>query len=206
MGAAAPSADIDFVTEAWRKILVVKDRPGKLVRRHLEVCVFSYLASELRSGDIAVAGADSYANLHAQLMSWDECLPLAGKFCGRAGIPSDPKQLTAHYRAALGYTHNTDLSLEEGRPILRRRKGADRRPSALALEDAIHQRLPERGLLDILARTAHPLGWTRHFGPASGSDPKMRDAMARYVLTVFANGTLLGSPKMVSVAGVAASL
>jgi TnpA family transposase len=193
--------DIDFVTEAWRKILCVKDRPGKLVRRHLEVCVFSYLASELRSGDIAVVGADSYANLHAQLMSWDECVPLVDQFCGQAGIPSDPTQLTAHYRAALadiaavvdaGFPHNTDLSFEDGRPALRRRKGADRRPSALALEEAIHQRLPERGLLDILARTAYLVGWPRHFGPASGSDPKIRDAMARYVLTVFANGTLLG--------------
>ena len=62
----------------------------------------------------------------------------------------------------------------------------------MALEEAIHQRLPERGLLDILARTAYLVGWPRHFGPASGSDPKIRDAMARYVLTVFANGTLLG--------------
>ncbi|MEV8610738.1 hypothetical protein AB0383_22875 [Amycolatopsis sp. NPDC051373] len=121
--AVTVAIDIDFVTEAWRKVLVVKDRPGK-VRRHLEVCVFSYLASELRSGDIAVVGADSYANLHAQLMSSDECVPLAEKFCGQAGIPSDPKQLTAHYRAALtdvaavvdaGFPHNTDLSLR-GRP------------------------------------------------------------------------------------------
>jgi hypothetical protein len=199
--AVTVAIDIDFVTEAWRKILVVKDRPGKLVRRHLEVCVFSYLASELRSGDIAVVGADSYANLHAQLMSWDECVPLAAQFCGQAGIPADPKELTAHYRAALGdiatvvdagFPHNTDLSFEDGRPVLRRRKGADRRPSALALEESIHQRLPERGLLDILARTAHLVGWPRHFGPASGSDPKIRDAMARYVPTVFANGTFLG--------------
>ncbi|MFC7428741.1 transposase [Nocardia tengchongensis] len=134
-------------------------------------------------------------------MSWDECVPLAEQFCGQAGIPSDPKELTAHYRAALGdiaavvdagLPHNTYLSFEDGRPVLRRRKGVDRRPSALALEEAIHQRLPERGLLDILARTAHLVGWPRHFGPASGSDPKIRDAMARYVLTVFANGTLLG--------------
>ncbi|MCC3332258.1 hypothetical protein [Nocardia abscessus] len=139
--------DIDFVTEAWREILLVRDRPGTLVRRHLEVCVFSYLASELRSGDIAVVGADSYANLYAQLMSWDECVPLAEQFCGQAGIPSDPTQLTAHYRAALsdiaavvdaGFPHNTDLSFADGRPVLRRRKGADRRPSALALEEAIH--------------------------------------------------------------------
>jgi hypothetical protein len=123
--AVTVAIDIDFVTEAWRKILEVKDRPGMLVRRHLEVCVFSYLASELRSGDIAVLGADSYANLHTQLMTWAECAPLAEQFCGQAGIPSDPRALTAHYRASLadiaaavdaGFLHNTDLSFEDGRP------------------------------------------------------------------------------------------
>lgn len=69
--------------------------------------------------------------------------------------------------------------LEDGRPMWRRRKGAELRPSALALEQAIHDRLPHRALLDILTRTAYLLGWHRHFGPASGSDPKIRDAMAR---------------------------
>lgn len=85
-----------------------------------------------------------------------------------------------------------DLTFEDGRPVLKCRKGADRQPSALALEEAIHDRLPEQGLLDILARTAHEVGWIRHFGPASGSDPKIRGTMAHYVLMTFANGTLLG--------------
>src|SRR5262245_17528111 len=62
----------------------------------------------------------------------------------------------------------------------------------LLLEAAVHDRLPQRGLLDILTRTAYLLGWHHHFGPASGSDRKIRDAMARYILTVFAHGTLLG--------------
>jgi len=193
--------DLGFASEAWRRLVRPKDRPEQLVRRHLEVCVFTALASELRSGDIAVAGADSFANLHAQLMSWAECAPLVEDFCAQAGLPTEAHALTAFYRARLtetaaavdaGYPHNTDLVLEGGRPVLRRRKGAERRATAIALEEAIHERRPERGLLDILARSAHLVGWTRHFGPASGSDPKIRDAMGRYVLTVFANGTLLG--------------
>lgn len=190
-----------FASGQWRKILRNADRPGMLVRRHLEVCVFSYLAAELRSGDIAVPGSDSYANLHDQLMSWEECRPLVPAFCAQAGIPADAAGLAGHYRDQLattaaavdaGYPGNTDLVLESGRPMLRRRKGAERRPAALELEAAIHDRLPQRALLDILTRTAYLLGWHRHFGPASGSDPKIRDAMARYVLTAFAHGTLLG--------------
>jgi hypothetical protein len=50
------------------------------VRRHLKVCVFSSLAAELRSDDVAVAGSDSYGNLHDQLMSWEECRPPAEEF------------------------------------------------------------------------------------------------------------------------------
>ncbi|GAA3434076.1 hypothetical protein [Kutzneria kofuensis] len=38
----------------------------------------------LRSGDIAVAGSGSYANLRAQLMTWAECQPLAADFCAQA--------------------------------------------------------------------------------------------------------------------------
>nr|WP_066367605.1 Tn3 family transposase [Herbidospora mongoliensis] len=38
-------------------------------------------------GDIAVAGSDSYANLHDQLMSWEECRPLVPAFCAQGGHP-----------------------------------------------------------------------------------------------------------------------
>ncbi len=148
-----------------------------------------------------MAGPESYANLHEQLMSWQECEPLVTRFCEEAGIPSEPSQLTAFFRdklAALaqsvdaGYSSNTDLVLEGVCPMLKRRKGVERRPEALELEAAVHDRLPQRALLDILTRTAYLLGWHHHFGPASGSDPKIKEALARYVLTVFAHGTLLG--------------
>lgn len=199
--------DVDaFASAMWRKILKDPDRPGMLVRRHLEVCVFSYLASELKSGDIAVAGSDSYANLHDQLMSWEECEPLVEGFCAEADLPTDPRELTRHYRQLLtdtaagvdaGYPANTDLTLEGGRPVLKRRKGAERSKEALKLEEAVHERLPQRDLLDILTRTAYQTGWTRHLGPASGSDPKIKEALGRYVLMVFTYGTLLG-PAQVS--------
>jgi hypothetical protein len=48
-----------------------------------------------------------------------------------------------------GYPANTDLVLEGSTPVLKRHKGADRRPSALALEQAVHQRLPECSLLNL---------------------------------------------------------
>lgn len=201
------TVDVDaFASVVWRKVLREKNRPGMLSRRHLEVCVFSHLAAELRSGDVAVVGSDSYANLNTQLMSWDECAPLAAQFCEQAGIPTEAEALVDFYRRQLtgtaaevdaGYPANTDLVLEDGKPTLKRRKGADRRPSALALEQAVHQRLPERSLLDILTRAAYLTGWPRHLGPASGSDPKIRgDVLGRYVLTAYAYGANLGATEV----------
>ncbi|MBV1778497.1 Tn3 family transposase [Paeniglutamicibacter sp. ABSL32-1] len=194
--------DLDsFATEAWKRVIRDKKHPGKLARRHLEVCVFSFLAAELRSGDIAVVGADSYAGLHRQMMTWQQCQDLAEDFCSQTGIPATGSGLVEHFKAQLadtaraadaGYPANTDLVLEGDRPLLKRRKGADRRPSAIVLEEAVHERLSERGLLDIITVSAHRLGWHKHFGPASGADPKLRDALGRYCLTVFTYGTLLG--------------
>ncbi|MFG6200683.1 hypothetical protein [Nonomuraea sp. JJY05] len=49
--------DVDaFAGPLWKRTLRDRRRPGMLARRHLEVCVFSHLAAELRSGDIAVVG------------------------------------------------------------------------------------------------------------------------------------------------------
>ena len=80
------SIDINaFASEMWKRTLRDKRRPGMLARRHLEVCVFSHLAAELRSGDLAVAGSDSYANLHAQMMTWEECEAEVADFCEQAG-------------------------------------------------------------------------------------------------------------------------
>jgi len=197
--------DLSFAGEAWRATLGDRRRPGKLRRRHLEVCVFAHLAAELGNGNIAVTGSQEYANLHAQLMSWQQCEPLVAGYCAQAGLPDTAARCVTAWKQQLtdlaeqvdaGYPGTADLIISDGRPVLKRRAGRDRRASALALETAVHQRLPQRELLAILARTAYQTGWARHFGPASGSDPKLRDALGRYVATTFCYGTFLGPAEL----------
>ena len=45
--------------------------------------------------------------------------------------------------------------------------------------------MPERHLLDVLKNVHHGIRYTRHFGPPSGADPKLSDAVSRYIFTVF---------------------
>lgn len=47
-------------------------------------------------------------------------------------------------------------------------------------------------MLDILKYVEHWARFTRHFGPPSGSDPKLAQAKQRYLLTVFGYGCNLG--------------
>ncbi|MFD3920181.1 Tn3 family transposase [Streptomyces sp. NPDC058595] len=200
---ATKTVSAEFASQMWQRILFGKDQPERINRRHFEVCTLSYLVQELRTGDVAVIGSESFANLHDQLLSWEECEPLVAEYCEQAGLPSTASAFTAALKQQLtavaakvdaGYPDNADLTIDQGagRIVLKPRQGKARRQSALDLEAEILKRLPEWSLLDVLARTAYWIQWWRHFGPASGSDPKIRDKLARYVLTVFTYGTNAG--------------
>ncbi|MEU4546918.1 hypothetical protein [Nonomuraea dietziae] len=53
--------DVSFAPEAWQQVITDKRRPGKVVRRDFEICVFSCLADELVRGDAAAVGSRSSA-------------------------------------------------------------------------------------------------------------------------------------------------
>ena len=87
--------DTMFAPEAWQKVIRDKRYPGKLARRHFELCVLSCLADELVRGDVAAAGSDLYANWQRQLLSFADCSPTfpataARLACPRTGRTSSP--------------------------------------------------------------------------------------------------------------------
>jgi hypothetical protein len=58
---------IAFASGNWRRAVTDRRHPGMVARRHFEAMVFTYLAEELRTGDIAVAGAGEYADWRTNL-------------------------------------------------------------------------------------------------------------------------------------------
>ncbi|MFF4622004.1 hypothetical protein [Nonomuraea jabiensis] len=139
---------------------------------------------------------------------------MAAQFREQAGIPTEASELVVFHRRELtttaarvdeGYPANTDPVLEEGRPVLKRRKGADRRPPALALEQTIHQCLPERSLHDILTRAAYLTGWgppravrpALVIGPAAGG----QDALWRVCWMKTTCGAAAGDPVIAGAGG-----
>jgi hypothetical protein len=121
--------DLSFASEQWQRLIRDAERPGRLNRRHFEACTFTYLAEELRTGDIAVRGSQAYANWSAQLLGWEECNGLLSEFCAETGLPSDAPAFTEALRATAdqpGRSRRRRLSRQR-RPGHRR---SDRRPLA----------------------------------------------------------------------------
>lgn len=196
--------DLAFANERWRRVVSHRAEDGtvRLHRRHLEVCVFSCLANELKTGDMAIGGSEEYADYRGQLLTWDECESRLADYCGQLGLPADAALFVAQLREELtrtaeeidaAYPDNNQIVIDDrGVPVLKRVVAKEPTESAKALETAILQRMPERNILDILCNVAHWVNFPRHFGPLSGSDPKLERATERYVLTTFTYGSNLG--------------
>lgn len=92
-----------------------------------------------------------------------------------------------------GYPDNRQLVINDlGEPVLKKSVRHDLSPSAKALLEVVEERFPERNLIDILRNVDYWTNFTRHFGPMSGSDPKLERATERYLLTSFTYGCNLG--------------
>ena len=195
------NVDLSFASERWQN-LVRDEGEGRLNRRQLEICVFSHLATALQSGDICITGSESFADYRQELMPWEECKAELKDFCNRVGLPETAAGFVNELKTRLtetaaavdkNYPQNTDLTINSsGEPVLKRVAAKDIPDSAITLQTAITQRMPTRNLLDILINMEHWTNFTRHFGPLSGTDPKLDRAAERYLQTVFAIGCNLG--------------
>lgn len=193
--------DLSFCSEDWRKLIFQEPKQQKIIyRKYFEVCIFSYIANELRAGDLYVEGADSYADYRTNLLSWEECLPLLNQFCEEVGLPHTTGSFVAELKSKFinqaatvdkMYPDMSTLVLDDnGIPTLK--KTISTRPENHPFVQAVKERMPERNLLDILCNTHQHVGWAHCFGPLSGSEPKIQNSIERYIINTFGNGTALG--------------
>lgn len=200
--------DLSFASQKWLRTVQVRQGGKSWVRRqHLETCVFSSIADELRSGDLCVRGSEQFADYRDYLLTWEECAPKVAGYCQQLNLPRTPEDLVDHLRTSLAEmatlvdrTQPANQALvitDSGEPVLKKTPAKVPPPGLAALEEALHARIPERHLLDILARIDHVTQFTRHFGPLSGNEPRTADARARQLLTLFAFGTNLGPHQLV---------
>jgi TnpA family transposase len=196
--------DLSWVTDKWWKVLSERQKQkndGTVDRRHFEVCVFSQIMHELKSGDLCIPGSDQYSDYTEQLISWSEFEKTIGSYCEQAGLSPDSAQFIADLKKCLTATaeavdtefpDSSSLRIENGEPILTKAEKKKESPHLAKLNQFIDERLEHISILDVLADSEHWTNWTRLLGPLSGHDSKLENPKPRYVATVFAYGCGLG--------------
>ena len=170
-------------------------------RRHLEVCLFSQIVAELKSGDLCIEGSDQFADYRSQLISWAEYKRGVAGYGAQVGLPVESREFVAHLQDYLarvaaetdrGFPTNESLRIEDGEPVLGRLSPRAEPKDVKVLERRIAERIEPLDILDVLVDTENWLNWTRFFGPISGHDRKLDASRARYVATAFCYGCNLG--------------
>jgi hypothetical protein len=180
--------DLGFASQRWQSFVAKRRfKPGAFDRRALKVCVFVHLAGALQTGDLYVVGAETFANYRAQLLPWAECEARLPAYRAALGIPEQGEDFAAALKAELttlaaavdaGFPTNSELSVDaDGTPHLKQLVTTEQPAGLAEFEQEIRTRMPERHLLDILKHAEHWSRYTRHFGPPSGSDPKLAHAV-----------------------------
>ena len=89
--------EFEWVSKKWWKILTGQTTPGRVTtwikRKHFEVCVFSQIADDLRSGDLAVHGAKNYSDFRDELISKVQYEREVKGFSEQIGLPFDQPKL-----------------------------------------------------------------------------------------------------------------
>jgi TnpA family transposase len=196
--------NLDWVPDTWWKLVTGTAKRGtidRVNRRYFELCVFSQIMWDLKSGDAAVEGSHEYADYRDELVSEDEAAVLSVAYQDQAGIPTDAKEFVAERRRWLSriaqetdgsFPENDAIRIENGEPILAT-VPRQKTPARLAwFEATIRKEMPQTPILDALADTENLLHWTRFFGPLSGLDAKLENPAERYVLASFCYGCNLG--------------
>jgi TnpA family transposase len=197
--------DLTWIPDKWRKLVTGlpsrEKLPDRIERRYFEMCVFTQVMWELKSGDLSIKGSDRFSDYRDQFISWEEYEQACVGYREQLDLPTEPTAFCNHVKTWLdavarqtdaSFPHNEAVRFVGGELFLKRLERRRRPESWAEAERLIAQRLPSVNILDALADTENWLNWTRLFGPLSGHDAKLDSPRERYLMTAFAYASYLG--------------
>jgi hypothetical protein len=180
------SLNLEWIPPKWWWVITHERNrstcPSRLCRKHFEVCVFSQIMWELKSGDLYIEGSEAYADYRQQQISWSEYERTVEDYGQLVGLPIEGKAFVTQVKSWLSalanqtdrsFPHNQYVRLEKDRFIIKKTKKAVNNKQLILIESLLKQRLKPVNLLDILTDTELWLNWTRFFHPLSGHEAKI---------------------------------
>jgi hypothetical protein len=168
-----PWIDLDWVPDTWWSLVTgaAKREPvGQVHRRFFELCVFTQMMWDLKSGDAAIEGSRDYADYREQLISEDEATEMKAAYQGEAGIRTDAREFVSEriqwltaiaQKTDRSFPENDALRIENGEPDLDQTRTQEDTRTPCWLEATIKAEMEQVPILDALADTENLLHWTQ---------------------------------------------
>jgi len=198
--------DFSWINSIWWKLITGYPKqnrpPQRINRRYFEVCVFTEIVWNLKSGDIFINGSDDYSDYRDQLVSWEEYESLVNQYSEEVELPNNADDFIDHVQGWLreridttdkNFPKNEHLRIENGEPILSKPEKKKLPSNLKSIESLIKEKLEPTNILDILTDSEHWSKWSDNFTSVSGFDTKISDFKKRVLSTIFCYGCNLGA-------------
>jgi len=191
---------LDWIPDKAKKF--VKPKNGYLNRNAYELCIISKIIDEIRSKDLYVVNSLEYDTHKQNLISMQRFEFISEKYCKLVGIPRDEqefvnfieKKLEEKSKTADNAFNKDDIGakIEKGRLILKKVTALPKPSNFDDLDQLITSKMPDVGILDIIASVTQSLQLKKYLRPISGHDSKQEDINALLASTIFCYGCNVG--------------
>ena len=197
--------DLDWLPDKWRRLVTGKttrDIPVRLHRKYFELCVFTELMRQLKSGDVYAVGSREFDDYREHLLDWKQVNERLSGYETLTGIPTQSEPFGEHLKRWLletahqvdkAFPKNTSVRLEDGQILLSKSVGIGPPPQAYEqLDGWLKERMQPVNVLSVILKTEAWLNLSGNFYPLSGYESRLEAYPQRLAGTLFCYGCHLG--------------
>lgn len=178
--------NLSWIPDKWWKLITGSSARNpsniEIQKNYFELCLFTTIAQELKSGDLVVESSDKYSDFRDQLISWEEYELQIDQYGKEVGINTNIPDLIADLKSKLSdaawraddqFPDNDQVKIENGELSMQRIKS---KPIPIILDKinkAMDDRMMETNILDVLIHMEKWLGLSKGFKPLSGHQTKL---------------------------------
>ena len=197
--------DLRWIPDKWRKLVTgkgSKEAPvEQLHRKYFELCVFSELMRQLKSGDIFVIASQEFDDYRKNLISWRQHQEMLPRYEILMGIQTEKKAFVQQMKDWLletaqkvdaAFPVNEYVRIEHGQIVIGKNPSKKPLDDYAKMDQWLKGRMQPTNILEVMIRTEKWLNVSQYFHALSGYESRIDNYPERLITTLFCYGCNLG--------------